>query len=263
MEMQRTSNRLPAFMVAAGLLTPLAGVSVRAQQAPAGRVPTRPAAEVFAQIGQSAGVVILADSTVQGRLPMPASPATAQTVEQQITQMVRALPAGATWVKLYVPTPANGRWSADLVADYARIQARLVGTTGRPAPEGMVEILGRYVPANKVGEYTTALNLKLVYLITSTQSQGGPETPANWAQMSPELRQEYANQQAQRIMALTPPARMQLLRHMLAQHLVTQRSGEVTPQQLIIRAVWGQMPDEEQVAVKSSVASDTEAGGGK
>jgi hypothetical protein len=100
--------------------------------ASSGRVSTRPAASVLAQIGQSAGVIVLADSTVEARLPVPATPATADTVETQIAAMVRLLPAGTTWAKLYVPAPANGRWNGDVVADFARAQARLVARRVRP-----------------------------------------------------------------------------------------------------------------------------------
>jgi hypothetical protein len=256
--MQRTMSRLPTIMAAVGILTAMVGVHVRAQQqAPAGRVTTRPAAEVLAQIGQSAGVVVLADSTVQARLPMPAAPATATTVEQQITEMVRALPAGTTWVKLYAPTPANGRWSGEVVADYARAQARLLGTVSRAAPSGTVELFGRYVPTDKASEYIAALNLKLVYLVTNPRVPSGASVAASWAQMTPDQRQVYAQQQAQRMLTMDPATRLQMLRQMM-------ENQDVTPQQMIMKMVTSQMTDDERVALKQSFVRDKQgASGGK
>src|SRR5436190_11340032 len=143
---------LRASVAAALILSASTRTLAQQKPPPAARPSTFPAAVVLGQMAQSAGVTILADSTVQGRLPLPAVPATAATVEQQIAEMVRALPAGTTWAKLYVPAPANGRWSGDVVANYARSLAQVVGTVGRAAPAGTVEILGRNVPADKASE---------------------------------------------------------------------------------------------------------------
>src|SRR5688572_14176087 len=52
------------------------GLPTAAQQG-SPRATTRPAAEVLAQIGRSANVIVLTDSTVQARLPAPEVAATA------------------------------------------------------------------------------------------------------------------------------------------------------------------------------------------
>jgi hypothetical protein len=242
------------------LLTALGGAPTLGQTttAPAsGRVSTRPAAEVLAQIGQSAGVVILADSTVQARLPVPTAAATSETVEPQIAAMVHALPAGTSWAKLYVPAPASGRWNADDVANFARAQARLVGTVGRTAPAGMVEILGRQIPATSASQYITALNLKLVYLVTNPRAPSSADAAQNWAQLTPEQRMQYAQQQAERIMALDPGSRVQALRDMM-------RSQEPRPQDYILKAVFSQLSEDERIALKQSFATEKRGGeGGK
>jgi hypothetical protein len=251
--MRRNSSNLVVAVAASALVTALVSLSGSAQQAPAPtqRTGTRPAAEVLAQLGRSAGVVILADASVQGRLPVAEATATPETVEQQLAALLRALPAGTTSVKLYVPAPANGRWDVEVVGDYARAQARLVGPIGRPAPAGMVELLGRQVPAEKANEAIATLNLKLVYLVTNPRAPSGANVAANWGQMTREQRQAYAQQQAQRLLALDPASRVEALRQLMRR--------EPTPQDLVVGMVMRQMPEEEHVQLKRSFEADDEA----
>jgi hypothetical protein len=233
---------------------PPAARQVRAQDAASH---TRPAAEVLAQIGQSAGVIVLTDASVFARLPVPTAVATSESVETQLAAMVRALPAGTTLAKLYVPAPANGRWSAEVVGDYARALARLVGTVGREAPAGMVEILGRPVPREKAGEYAAALNMKLVYLVTNTRVASPVDAAGNWSRLTPVQREAYVQQQAQRILTMDPATRLGTLRQLMM-------NQEPTPQQMLIRAVTSQMTDGERVQLKMSFAGDkVREGGGK
>jgi hypothetical protein len=228
-------------------------ISSWAQQAP---VPTtRPAAEVLAQLGQSAGVVVLADATVQGRLAVPPGGATPETIEQQITDIVRVLPAGTTWVKLYVPAPANGRWDAAVVEDYARAQTRLVGTLGRPAPAGMVELLGRQVPTEKANEAIATLNLKLVYLVTNPRAQSASNVASNWSQLTQAQREAYAQQQAQRLMSLDPASRLEALHQLMRR--------DARPEDMVFKMVAEQLTDDERVQLKQSFRASEEARGGK
>jgi hypothetical protein len=251
--MQQTRWKLSAAVAVSTLLTALVMISSAAQQAPAPT--TRPAAVVLAQLGQSAGVVVLADATVQGRLAVPPGGATPATIEQQLTDIVRSLPAGTTWVKLYVPAPANGRWDVEAVEDYARAQSRLVGTIGRAAPAGMVELLGRQVPTEKANEAIATLNLKLVYLVTNSQAQSAPNVTANWARLTSEQREAYAQQQAQRLLALDPASRLDALRQLMRR--------EQSPQDMVLETVFRQMPDEEKGQLKQSIKAEDEARGGK
>ncbi len=240
-------RHLRQSLAVAAVLIAGAANPVRAQQAPAPTAGprTRPADEVLATIGRSAGVVILADSTIYARLPVPAVAATPETVEQQLNEMIRLLPAGTTWVKLYAPTPAHGRWSAEVVADYARAQARLVGRTGRAAPAGTVELCGRPVPVDRANEYIAALNLKLVYLVTNPRAAAAAHSAPDWSRMTPEQREAVAQQHAQRLLALDPASRLEALRQMMQ---------ETSPQQLIMKRVMSQMPDSERVQLKSTLA---------
>jgi hypothetical protein len=156
-------------------------------------------------------------------------------------------------VKLYVPAPANGRWDAAVVEDYARAQARLVGTLGRPAPAGMVELLGRQVPTEKANEAIATLNLKLVYLVTNPRVQSASNVTANWARLTPEQREAYAHQQAQRLLALDPASRLEALRQLMRR--------EQTPQDMVLDSVIRQIPVEERVQLKQSFAAEKEAAG--
>jgi hypothetical protein len=257
--MKRNINRLMAALTVCTTLSAFAVLPVAAQQAPAPHAETLPAGQVLVQIGENAGVIVLADSTIQGRLSLPAVPATAATVEQQIADAVRTLPAGTTWAKLYVPAPANGRWSGDAVAEYVRSLAQMVGTVGRTAPAGMVEILGRTLPADKANEYITALNLRLVYLVSNPRAQTPTATgfnmASNWTQMTPVQRDLYLQQQARRVMAMDPASRLQMLRGLM-------ENMEISPQQALIKTVMSQMTDDERIALKQSFASDKQAASG-
>ena len=149
--------------------------------------------------------------------------------------------------------------SGDAVADYARALAQMVGTVGRAAPAGTVEILGRTLPADKANEYITALNLRLVYLVSNPRAQTpttvGFNMASNWTQMTPAQRELYIQQQAQRVLALDPASRLQMLRGLM-------ENMEISPQQALIKSVVSQMTDDERVALKQSFAGDKQAAGG-
>jgi hypothetical protein len=259
--MERDTSLLVVALTVSITLSAFAVLPVAAEQAPAPapRADTLPAGQVLVQIGQNAGVTVLADSTIQGRLSLPAVPATAATVEQQIAEAVSALPAGTTWAKLYVPAPANGRWSGDAVAEYVRALAQMVGTVGRTAPAGRVEILGRTIPSDKANEYISALNLRLVYLVSNPRAQTSTTTgfnmASNWTQWTPAQRELYIQQQAQRVMAMDPASRFQMLRGLM-------ENQEISPQQALIKSIFSQMTDDERVALKQSFAGDKQAAGG-
>jgi hypothetical protein len=131
---------------------------------------TARASEVFAKIGKLAGVTILADSTLDGdTLPFPKSDAriTADNIEWIILQLLRLLPEGASWAKLYLPPPPDGKeWKGDDVVAYARAQAKLYGIVGKPGPAEIIEILSQKLPISRAKDVIAALNLKPVYVIT-------------------------------------------------------------------------------------------------
>jgi hypothetical protein len=205
------------------------------------RTTERPLFEVLERIGLSGGVIALGDSTVQGiRVPMPARATTPGNVEQQIKTIVRALPEGTTWVKLYLPAPADRRWNGDTVAQYAMAQAQLTGKRiGGETPPGTIEILGQQVAEEQGKAYVTGLKLKLVYLITNPTSQKtnqGPLTPA----------------QIQQFLTLDTNARFQA---------IMQAHQAQMQMQDTFHLLWKQLAPEEAAQFKQMLAEQMEKGG--
>jgi hypothetical protein len=74
--------------------------------------------------------------------------------------------------------------------------------------------------------------------------------------MTREQQQAYAHQQAQRVLSLDPASRLEALRQLMRR--------EPTPQDLVLRTVISQMPEEERIQLKQSLKAEDEAkGGGK
>jgi hypothetical protein len=198
---------------------------------------------------------------------MPVGAATPETLEQRLGEIVRALPEGTTWIKLYVPAPVNGRWDGNHVADYARAQVRQIGTVARPAPEGTVEILGRYLPMRKAREYATALNLQLVYLVTNPRPQTLTAGAADWSRMTTEQREWVARQHAQRIMTLDPASRIHALRTMAEAVMAGIEQGrDPGAQGMILKMVATQLSVEERGQLKRALGAlklELEAPAGK
>lgn len=195
----------------------------------------RPVADLVARLSQGAGVAIVADSTVREvRAPLPAEPTTAANFEQQIADIVAALPEGATWAKLFLPAPASGRnYNGDDVAAYALAQVKLFGPVGASTP-GTVEVMGRKVPEGKAAAYVADLNLKPVYLITNprttraTTADGRP-TADQWAAMTPDQRQAYAQREAQNMLRMSPVQRQQMMEQQRA--VFGAMMSQMTPEQ--------------------------------
>lgn len=189
-----------------------AAAAAQQQAPPISRAGTRPAADILARISQGAGVTVVADATITERLPLPATPITPQNVEQQIAEVVKALPEGATWAKLYLPGPPAGRaWRGDDVAAYALAQKRLFGKIGA-VPPGTIEIMGQQFSAADAQDMVARLKLRPVYLITNpSKKQQAAQGLNEWAQMTPEQREAYAQQQAAQLLAADPAVRQQTL----------------------------------------------------
>jgi hypothetical protein len=204
--------------------------------------------EVLSRISQSADVTVLADSTVQqGRVPMPAQAATSGNIEQQLTTVTRSLPSGTIWGKLYLPAPAGGRWIADNVVQYAQAQARLLGKPiGGPTPAGAVEILGQQVPEEKGRQVIEALRLKLVYILTNPR--------ASLTQMSPDQRQQYAQQ----FRNMDPGARVQAMMQMQMQ-----MDQMMQPYHEMFSAMWSELSDDQKMQLKRTIGEMKAREGGK
>jgi len=193
---------------------------------------TKPVADVLRAISRATGVNVVADSSVASRMvPVPAEPSTPQNFEQQIAAVVAALGQGATWAKLHLPAPADGRgYNGDDVSAYALAQAKLLGRVG-DAPAGQVEILGQVIPQEKAQAYLDGLKLKPVYLVTNPTAGRLPGEDPNslWARMTPEQRTQYASDQAARLLRADDASRQAFMQsHM---QIMSQLMRQLTPDQ--------------------------------
>jgi hypothetical protein len=183
---------------------------------------TRPLGDVLAAMNRAVGtgISLVADSTVAAAsVPVPTEPTTLENFEKQIDALVKALPVGATWGKLYLPAPPSRRgYDGDAVAEYALAEAKLFGPVGGATPAGTVEILGRKLPADRAQAHIQGLGLQPVYLVSRPGARGGAVSlvpnaanAGQWQNMTPEQRREFATAQAQALGAMDPAARNALL----------------------------------------------------
>ena len=219
--MIKTTKILPVAALAGVALCSLSAVAARAQ-APAAPAPTadidvtsaakpvktRTVKELVKTIaaGAGTGIVILVDSSVAAeKVPVPTDASTAQNFEAQLSALVDALPKGATWAKLYLPTADTKTYRADDVSDYALAQSKLFGTVGA-APAGTVEVLGKVMPADKAQPIVDALNLKPVYLVMNPKIASANAATPGWATLSDDQKQTFVKTEAQKLIDGGPQA---------------------------------------------------------
>lgn len=90
----------------------------------------------------------------------------AEKLEEHIKELIKSLPRGGGWAKLYLPPAPKGKvWKPDEVVEFARAQARLFGIVGAVEPE-TVEIFSQKLPPDKAKGVIEALGMKPVYVIT-------------------------------------------------------------------------------------------------
>jgi hypothetical protein len=203
------------------------------QNPPANNARTRPLSNVLFSISRSSGISVVADSSLVNQVvAMPENEVTAANLEDSIAAVVASLPSGTVWAKLYLPEPKGNRgFNGDAVADYALAQAKLFGNVGGATPAGTIEVMGQKVTADKVPAVTAALNLKPVYILANPNRKTVPETgnSSNWASMTPEQRQQAAQQQAQQLMNMDPNARAAYIQQQRA--VMESLMQSMTPQQ--------------------------------
>lgn len=235
--MKLQSNRYVASVFAAVLVAGAAGLPAFAAgqgQAPA-RAPKpnsaagmRSVAEIARRISEASGVQVVADSSVASvQVPLPAEATTAENFERQVAALAEAAGKDATWGKLYLPAPPAGArgYKGDDVAAFASAQARLFGRVG-DAPAGSVEILGKVVPAAEAEGYVRGLGLQPVYLITNPRAA---EVSGQWAAMTEEQRNRYAEQQAARLATADDATRQGWMQEHMA--VMRQLMGRLSPDQ--------------------------------
>lgn len=140
-------------------------IVIQQEQAPAS---VRALETLLREVSERVDVRLLADSTLAGaRVVPPNQPVNdASRVEGWLKELVRNIPGGASWVKLWLPPPPRGkRWSGDDVVKYALSLAQLYGKVGA-VQEGKSEILATQLPDGPAQSVKDALKLQPVYLLT-------------------------------------------------------------------------------------------------
>lgn len=218
------SKKLIALIVTCGILLG-GGAAAQAQDpppqppaaAPGNSTPqdgrTVPIATVLTSMTRGSGITVVADRSIMGeQVPMPSVQVTAENLEDSIATLVKSLPSGTVWAKLYLPLPRGGRFDGDAVADYALAQVKLYGNIGGTTSPGTIEVMGQKVSPDRAEAVITALNLKPVYILVNPARRGASADAApasNWNAMTPEQRQQYAQTEAQRLMSMDPNSRLQ------------------------------------------------------
>jgi len=237
--MQRiTTSRTSISLIALTAALFLASAGAQAQQtAPAPTSPSTGArdtapqprritvAQALKEISTGAGITALADSAIADRRISPlAEKTTPENAEAQIAAVVEAAGRTVTWAKLFLPP---GQYTGDDVVSYALAQSRICGGTIGNAPAGTVEIMGKAIPADRAKAYIDELNLKPVYVVSSTRPTTKAE--AGWATMNEEQRAEYAKEQAARLANADPATRQAFMQEHMAVMAALMRS--LTPDQ--------------------------------
>lgn len=242
MSAKSTSLRTGAVLLLALPLVTLFGPahpSASAQE-PGRRAQTggRPVSEIVARLSQSASAIVLADSSVQQeRAAVPSRAVTSSSLEAQLSEVVKALPTGTFWVKLYLPTPAGERWHGDDVSQYAQAQARLVGRRiGGPTTAGTVEILGQEVAEAQARDIISTLHLHRVYLVTNPN--------AHPAGLMSSLNREQREQFAQQFNTLDSANRARVLQQLI---------NQIGPQMDMIKTLSEQLTEEERIQLKQGL----------
>lgn len=169
-------------LLASALL--LAPTLASAQQAPATER-ARPEREVavsvlIRQLGTDSGQNVLVDSSLAAlKAPALAKATTKDNLEEQLDALVRKLPDGAAWAKLYLPKPQEGkRYAADNLSRYALAQASLFGGKVGISKPGMVEVMGRLMTQAEANPLIEKLELAPYYIVSnprrSMTTAGGP-----------------------------------------------------------------------------------------
>lgn len=137
---------------------------------PAAKQPAaKPLSSVALTLGKTYGQTILLDTllTMEKTTFVAKTDASEETLEETLTKLVKTLPAGAAWAKVYLPEPPPGKkYTGDAVARYVMAQATLFGKAGESKP-GKIELLGKQVPDAEAEPMVAGLKLKPYYVLSS------------------------------------------------------------------------------------------------
>lgn len=155
---------------------------------------------VLGKLPKSIGGNIFADtSTGNARIDLQGIDLTSANTEDLLDSLVKRLPKGTVWVKVFVPKTDTKRQTGDNLAAFVFAQSNLFGKVGE-IKKGYTEILGQQVPDEQAAELVKALNLNPCYVIfrpgyvDRTEELSGVEREALIERLvaRPDLRAKYA-----------------------------------------------------------------------
>jgi hypothetical protein len=121
------------------------------------------------------------------------------SAEDLLDALVKKLPKGTVWVKVFVPKTDAKRMNGDSLAAFVFAQSNLIGKVGE-IKKGYTEILGQQIPDDQAADLLKTLNLSPCYVIfrpgyvDRTEELTGAEREALIERLvaRPDLRAKYA-----------------------------------------------------------------------
>lgn len=121
------------------------------------------------------------------------------SAEDVLDALVKKLPKGTVWVKVFVPKADAKRMNGDSLAAFVFAQSNLIGKVGE-IKKGYTEILGQQIPDDQAADLLKTLNLSPYYVIfrpgyvDRTEELTGAEREALIERLvaRPDLRAKYA-----------------------------------------------------------------------
>jgi hypothetical protein len=177
---------------------------------------TKPLSYVLTGIKKDCGAAVLSSSLLAtAQVKPPKAPVTAETLEETLDELVKSLPAGTIWAKLWLPPlPAGRQFKGDDLVDYAVAQSRLYPGVGASQP-GIVEVLGQKLPADKAESVVAALGLKPVYIVCNP-SKTAPGA-SDFESLTEDQKKAAIDKQVQKILSMPPEQQVQAFGQMFQQ----------------------------------------------
>jgi hypothetical protein len=197
-----TTIALISTLIMATLLPVTASPSHRVQttQSPTLAVQKPSLSFLLGKLPKSVGANVYSDtSTGNTKVDVAGIDLASTSIEDLLDSIVKKLPKGTVWVKVYVPKADSKRLNGDTLAAFVFSQSNLFGKVGE-IKKGFTEILGQQIPDEQAADFIKTLNLSPYYVIfrpgyvDRTEELTGAEREALIERLvaRPDLRAKYA-----------------------------------------------------------------------
>jgi len=173
---------------------------VQATQPPTISVQKPSLSFLLGKLPKSVGANVYSDtSTGNTKVDVAGIDLASTSIEDLLDSIVKKLPKGTVWVKVYVPKADSKRLNGDTLAAFVFSQSNLFGKVGE-IKKGFTEILGQQIPDEQAADFVKTLNLSPYYVIfrpgyvDRTEELSGAEREALIERLisRPDLRGKYA-----------------------------------------------------------------------